>query len=326
MRLALIGAGRIAHSHLAAIDAVEGASLSVIVEPLEDVAAPIAEKHGAKWLANHTAGDLDKLCDGAILCSPPSTHHALASHLLERGVPVLCEKPLDLSSAGAKRLFALAASKNTTLMMASKFRYVDDVMKAKSMIAAGELGRIIGYHNAFSGRVEMANRWNIDPKISGGGVLMDNGTHSVDIARYLLGPITAVQAERHARVQPIDVEDACSVLFRASTKHSGDVVGQISLTWSAQLATSTFIDIYGTEGTVLIGWGESKHKLGSGAFEVFGRGYDKNAAFANQLQNFMDVVAGRGEPRVAAADAIASVSVIEAAYASMNSDKWTKIA
>ncbi len=321
MRLALVGAGRIAHSHLAAIDAIDAATLAVVVEPHQPAGAPIAEKYGARWLAAHTSADLAALCDGAIVCAPPSSHHGLCSHLLERGIPVLCEKPLDLSVAAAEQLFALAAAKGTTLMMASKFRYVDDVQQAKALIASGALGRVIGYHNAFSGRVDMAGRWNADPAISGGGVLMDNGTHSVDIARFLLGPIEAIQAERHTRAQAIDVEDACSLLFR-----SGEVVGQISLTWSAQLATTTFIDIYGSDGTVLIGWGESKHKLGSDEdWTVFGRGYDKNAAFQNQLQNFIDAAAGRAEPLVSAADAIASVAAVQAAYASLHSDKWTRV-
>jgi predicted dehydrogenase len=165
----------------------------------------------------------------------------------------------------------------------------------------------------------MKHRWNATPSIAGGGVLMDNGTHSVDIARYLLGPIAAIQAQAGARGQDIDVEDTAHVLFRT---RSG-VVGQIDLTWSMQRCTQSFIDVYGTEGTVSIGWHESRRRLaGDAALTPFGSGYDKNAAFRNQLQNFIDAVRGRAEPRIGPADAMAAVSVIEAAYASLRQDKW----
>src|SRR5206468_10874956 len=130
-----------------------------------------------------------------IICAPPNLHHAITRHFLERGIHVLCEKPLTIASAEAIDLVKLASEKDLLLMMASKFRYVDDIIKAKAIIESGILGRIILYENSFCSKISMQDRWNADRGISGGGVLIDNGSHSADIARYLLGPIVDVQAQ-----------------------------------------------------------------------------------------------------------------------------------
>jgi predicted dehydrogenase len=168
----------------------------------------------------------------------------------------------------------------------------------------------------------MHNRWNSDRALGGGGVLIDNGTHSVDIARYLLGPIVAVQAEEGRRVQNLDVEDTCRLFLRTASK----AMVAIDLSWSIHKERDAYIEVFGPEGALSIGWKGSKYRQNEKLEWVkFGNGYDKMSAFARQLRNFARSIRGKEAPLITAEGALESVRVIEAAYRSLDSDKWVEV-
>jgi len=208
------------------------------------------------------------------------------------------------------------------LMMASKFRYVEDVIKGKRIVESGIRGKIISYQNSFCAKVAMQERWNSKPQISGGGVLIDNGCHSVDIARYLLGPIQAIQAQAGISAQGLSVEDTVRVQFRT---RSG-VIGLVDLSWAINTESETYIAVYGTEGTMLIGWSGARFRQdGSPHWTAFGTGYRKIDACAAQLKNLIGTIRGKESPLITVGDAMASVQVIEAAYSSMSQDHWVPV-
>ncbi|NJR69141.1 MAG: Gfo/Idh/MocA family oxidoreductase, partial [Synechococcales cyanobacterium CRU_2_2] len=257
-----------------------------------------------------------------ILCTPPITHPEIALYFIEQGVHVLCEKPFSIDIASAQRMYETSRQQGVLLTMASKFRYVDDVIKAKSIVQSGILGEIVLFENAFTARVDMSNRWNANPAISGGGVLIDNGTHSVDIMRYFLGPLAEVSVVEGKRIQGLAVEDT----VRIFVKSTQGVMGNIDLSWSINKELDHFIRIYGSNGTVSIGWKESKYRQASSQdWIVFGEGYSKLKSFTQQLENFSRAILGEEALLITGADAIASVEVINAAYESLNRSNWTPI-
>ena len=152
-------------------------------------------------------------------------------------------------------------------------------------------------------------------------MLIDNGCHSVDIARYLLGPLAKVQAQFGRPVQPIDVEDTARMLFQS---HSG-ALGSIDLSWSIHKQTDAYIRVIGTAGTLEIGWRGSRWKARDADWQTFGGGYDKVMAFRNQLQNFIATCRGDGPAVIDELDALASVEVIGAAYQSAAEARWVEI-
>lgn len=326
LRLCVIGCGGIAQAYLAATERVPELTLAATVDPDLDR----ARKAAADDPAVRAVAELDELLDGdgdlgfdaALVLTPPSTHEALTVRLLERGVHVLCEKPLSPSLASARRMIQAARSADRLLMMGSKFRFTPDMAKAKELLDQNTIGDVLLFENVFCARVDMSQRWNSVRSIAGGGVLLDNGCHSVDIARYLLGPVARVQALFGKPVQKLEVEDTVRLLFESGS----GAMGAIDLSWSLHKEVPSYVRLYGSKGTLEVGWKISRYKLeGQQDWTNFGEGYDKIGAFRAQLQNFAGAISGTEQPIITEADAVASVQVIEEAYRSAHEQKWHEL-
>lgn len=318
----LVGAGGIAQSYLQVFSGLKSAHIAAVADIRLEAATSAAEALGCKafgaWeeLAEHAS------IDAVLICTPPAAHAPIALHFLARHIAVLCEKPFAVDLSEARALAVASEEHRTLLTMASKFRYVQDVIRAKSILASGILGDIILFENVFASRAKMSNRWNSDPAISGGGVLIDNGTHSVDIIRYFLGPIAEVLAVEGKRVQTLDVEDTVQMFVRAAS----GARGTIDLSWSIDKERDSYIEIYGSNGTVKVGWKESKFRQATSRdWVVFGSGYDKIGAMRGQVENFCRALRGDEPLLITAEDAIASVAVIEQAYRSLENSRWERV-
>jgi predicted dehydrogenase len=319
LNFALIGCGRIAQTHLQAISSIPECRLKGVVDINKDAAQNLA--HQFKCIAYKDYYQLvnDNQIDAVIICTPPNTHAEITNIFLENGVHVLCEKPFALDSKQARLMLKTAEENNLILMMASKFRYVEDVIFAKSLITSGILGDLILFENVFCSQVNMCDRWNCNKKISGGGVIFDNGSHSVDIARFFLGPIEKVWAEEGQKVQRLSVEETAHIHFKT---HSG-VQGNIELSWSIYKDCDAYVNIFGTEGKLSIGWKCSKYRQnGKPGWVFFGKGYDKLLAFKRQIKNFAGTIKGEEAPLINSFDGLESVRVIETANRSLSMDKW----
>ncbi|HWQ32494.1 MAG TPA: Gfo/Idh/MocA family oxidoreductase [Blastocatellia bacterium] len=323
LKFGLVGAGRIADSYVQAFRGLQAAHLVAVSDVESAAAEALAAKVGCAAYDSHRQMYEDHPLDAVIICTPPVTHPELAIFFLERQVHVLCEKPLSIDSGSARLMLATARRYGARLTMASKFRYVEDVMRAKSIVRSGILGEILLVENTFASRVDMADRWNSNPEVAGGGVLIDNGTHSVDIMRYLLGPLTDVQVVEGRRPSGYAVEETVQLFVRSGC----GAIGSIDLSWRLQKEVDYFLNIYGVHGTVSVGWKNSKYRQATSRdWIIFGDGYDKVQAFRSQLENFCSAIRGEEALLITPADALASVEVIEAAYAALKNSHWTPVA
>ena len=322
LNFALIGCGRIAQTHLQAMATLPECKLKGVADVREQAAKSVASQYGCKAYSDYRQVLEDNPVDAVVICAPPNTHAEIATFFLDKGVHVLCEKPFAINSQDASVMALKAEEKGCLLMMASKFRYVEDIIRAKGIIESGILGEILLFENVFCSKVDMRDRWNSKRDLAGGGVLIDNGTHSVDIARYLLGPIVTVRAEEGKRIQRLDVEDTCRLSFRTAA----GAMGMVDLSWSIHKERDAFIEVFGPEGVLSIGWNGSKYRQSEKLdWVTFGKGYDKSAAFARQLRNFARSIQGTEVPLIRAEDSLQSVRVIEAAYQSLRMDRWVAV-
>ncbi|MEQ1905486.1 MAG: Gfo/Idh/MocA family oxidoreductase [Pirellulaceae bacterium] len=322
-RLGLVGAGGIAQAYSQAIGQIgELAQLVAVADNQLERATALAAHHGAVAYSDHRemveAGNLD----GVIICTPPSLHPVHCIDFLRGGVHTLCEKPVAINLYSARQIIAVAEEMGLLFSMASKFRFVPEMKIAKQLIDDRVMGDIILFENVFAGQVDMSKRWNSQPEISGGGVLIDNGTHSLDIMRYLLGPLSDIKVVEGKRIQHLPVEDTVHIFART---YDG-VLGSIDLSWSLNKPAPNYVNLYGSLGNLNLGWKSSQYKL-HGATEpvIIGRGYNKVEAFSNQLANFCLAISGQQSLLVQPEEALASVAAVETAYKSLNNMQWELI-
>jgi predicted dehydrogenase len=321
-RFAMIGAGAIAQTYAQAFSQCRSAQLIGVADTRADAAEAMANTLGCRSFSCYRTMIEELSPEAVVVCTPPISHPEISRWLLHRGIHVLCEKPLAIDSTSARHMFEAAEAGGAKLTMATKFRFVDDVVRAKAIVASGILGDIVLFENTFTAQVDMTRRWNSNPQVSGGGVLIDNGTHSVDITRFFLGPLVEIQVVEGKRVQDLPVEDTVRMFVRSEA----GVMGSIDLSWAINKQQPQYISIYGSQGTIVVGWRESKYRRRSDdEWITFGSGYNKLQAFTDQIENFALALRGEETLRVSPEDALASVEAVEAAYAALERTRWQPV-
>lgn len=192
--------------------------------------------------------DVDAVC----LCTPSGTHAELGERVLERGKHLLVEKPIDVTLAAADRLIAAAGRGTAMLDVVSQHRFDRSATVAKQALAAGELGRITsvsmeiplwrgeGYYRS--------GGWRGTRELDGGGALINQGVHLVDLAQWLLGPVIEVNAHTATLAHAIEVEDVVS----ARVLLGDGVPGTLLATTAAYPGRTTRLAVHGDRGSLVI--------------------------------------------------------------------------
>jgi predicted dehydrogenase len=241
---------------------------------------------------------------------------------MKKDIHVLCEQPIALDSGSAEKAIDVSYTCGVKLLMGSRMRFIGDIIHARGLIQAGILGQVVLFEGDFRDLVDMRNRWNIRSEISGGGVLMDTGSSAIDVAAYLFGHLLGIRATEGARIQSSDVEDTVLLELRTIS----GVLGTAHLSWNLKSADDDFFRIYGTHGTLCIGWKKSMYRSNEAKDWInFGEGYNTLRAITRQLSHFISVVAGDETPEISAGDMLESVRTIEAAYQSLQTGEFVKI-
>lgn len=322
LQFGMVGAGAVAHVYAQAFAASDEAALTAVADSEVSKARALAESAGAAHYVSCSELLHGSRVDAVIVCTPPVAHLEICREILCNGVPVLCEKPLSTDSHSARVMLEEAERSGVPFTVASKFRFVEDVAAAKRLIDGGVIGQPVLFQNSFASPVDMRSRWNSQQTISGGGVLIDHGPHSVDLIRHLCGPIAEIFAVEGSRPQGLPVEE--TVHFVARTL--GGVLGIVDLSWNVDKQSDVYISVRGTLGAISIGFRESSYRLYSSAEKIdFGTGYDKVRAFRDQIGNFARVIRGEEQLLVKPSDGVASSEVIDAGYEALTTGNWTTV-
>ena len=317
--IVLIGAGSIARTYAQAFADELSFEVAGVADIRRESAEEVAAIVGAQAFDDIESMVVELHPMVAIVCTPPATHPDICIDLMNLGIHVLCETPLAIRSYDARRMTTASETNDVLFAMGSQFRFVEDIQETRRLIKSGILGDIVLFENTFAQQIDMSQRWNSNPEVSGGGVLIDRGTHALDIMRFLLGSVIDLQVVEGRRIQDPGVEDTVRLFVRSES----GAAGSIDLSWSMNKVQPHFISIYGTRGTLLVGWQESKYRCNDNDdWTVFGTGYDKLAAFRNQVINFVGAIYGLQELATDPNDALAAVMTIETAYHALRTKEW----
>ena len=161
IRFGLVGAGGIAQAYAQAFKDLKIARLVGVADVNLAAARKLGEQIGCRSYDSYEALGDEWPLDAVIICTPPVSHPEIALHFCQRKVHVLCEKPLSIDVSSAELMLDTARRNGVKLTMASKFRYVEDVVRAKSIVRSGILGDILLVENAFTSRIDMSERWKL---------------------------------------------------------------------------------------------------------------------------------------------------------------------
>jgi predicted dehydrogenase len=273
--------------------------------------------------------DLDSVltaADAVAISSETCAHEALIAAAARAGKTILCEKPLAGSLVAAQRIAAVLAAHPAPFMQSFPKRF-DPVNHAlRDIIASGELGRVwlarVRHGHAHGLDPAFTSGWWADPARSGGGTLLDEGVHAADLLAWLFG----APAEASAMISHslgLAVEDAAVASFR----WADGMIGEIATGWTMR-AADVSVEIYGTEGTVLLAGVDlaSKPHRETGWLMVSSprtTGFEPRkpkprfvaGGFHQEVaRRFAEMLITCGEPPVGLSDAVTAVAMIDAAY------------
>jgi predicted dehydrogenase len=262
LHFGIVGTGMVANYHAEAIAKTEGARLVAVcranagasVEAAERFGVP-CEPHLDALLARH---DIDAVC----ICTPSGLHAAQTIAAAQAGKHVLVEKPIALTLADADAMIAACHTAGVQLGVALQRRTDPEFQAVRTAIEAGELGRLtlgavsVPYlrPQSYYDSADWRGTWALD----GGGALMNQGIHLVDLLLWFMGDVAQVQAAAATLTHNIEVEDCIT----ASLRFANGALGSIVATTSAAPGFPHRVEVYGDRGGVQI---EGEHVIRWGA-------------------------------------------------------------
>jgi len=338
IRIALIGSGGIAHSHLGGINEYKNAEVVIACDVNEEAAKKFAEKHDIKdYTTDIDAVMADKTIDAVTIATPPAFHAPIALKALKAGKHVHTDKPFAMNAQEAEEVVNLAKEKGLIFMVGMNQRYTSEGQTAKRIVEKGTLGEI--YHaKALWKRRDLipggAGGWFHNKNIAGGGAMLDIGVHLLDLCMYVIDNFRPVSVSgavytkfgqygglkttsKAAMVEPeFSVDDYSFALIKME---NGSTI-QLEATWAEFMEQKEYsnIELKGTDAGLNLrpmklfkcGKDGSYNVIEPASFE--GKGNIKKG----RTYNWLEAIDGKAEVLCKPEQSLAIQKIIDAIYES----------
>src|SRR5215510_8091824 len=250
--LGILGGGNISRTHLRAAGEIDGVKVAAVCGQNLEKARQLAVEAGAAVYQDPDKFLDHRPMDAVLIGSPSGLHAEQGIAAAKRGLHVLVEKPIDIDVERAEQLIEACEIAGVKLGVFFQDRVAPDLQKLKSVIDSGTLGSPI----LMSASVRWYrppdyyenSRWRGTQALDGGGALMNQGIHTVDLLLWLCGDVSAVWSRAITALHHIEVEDA----LVASFQFASGAIGNLEVATSAYPGFSRRIDMTWTQGTITI--------------------------------------------------------------------------
>ena len=246
-KFGILGCGMIAGIHADAIKNIENASLVAVADNSIEYAKDFAEKHGATAYASYgemLLSDVDIVC----ICTPSCFHAQNAIDAMKAGKHVVLEKPMALSCEDADRVIAVSKETGRLVTVICQLRFSADVQRLKKLATDNAFGRItlctlsMKYHR--TSEYYTTSPWKGTLKFDGGGALMNQGIHGIDLLEYIVGGVKDVQGIVRTLSHRIEVEDTAVAMIEFEC----GALGTVQASTCAYPGFERRIEIHGDRG------------------------------------------------------------------------------
>jgi predicted dehydrogenase len=320
-RIAVIGLGGVAQLvHIPILKKEKNVEISAVSEINKSRLNSVAEKFGIKNKFTDYREMLDKSeYDAVIISTPTNTHYEIALESIQKSPYILLEKPFTRSYSEAKEVHEKAKKAKCNLMVGMNMRFRPDAMLLKSLLNSGELGEVFYLRCGWLRKQSSKEKWFLQKKQSGGGVIIDLGIALIDLACWLLGnpkiENVSVQTYNH---QTKSVEDSAVGLIRF--KNSALLNFEISWSLHSEHDSMNFT-AFGTEGTAHLNPLRAYKRIGSTRIDfTTSRSGDARQLFKksyeNELKHFISAVRGNNPILSSSDEALYRMKLLELLYLS----------
>ncbi len=348
IQLGIIGAGFVAvHAHLPSFASLPDVNIQAIYDIDLKKAEETVKKFGG--IAVNSLYELEQIpLDAVVICTPNATHAELAIQFLNRGLHVLCEKPMTISVEEAQIVYQAAKRSQAVFLMGFVNRYRTDVSSFKSEIDSGRIGvpqicRVVWKRKR---GIPRPGSWFTNYELAGGGVLNDLGSHMIDLLYHIIGPYEPIKMMAGLYERPHAVSSEYQNTFGTTETGKNDVedtalgmihlsngvVAHFEVSWLDDiLGDFVEISVRGTEGTLtletLFGFSRDNmkegpilcwHPLGKSPMELplSSINREMHEEYRLQAQHFRDCIYQGIPPSVTVEDGLRTVRTIRNLYQS----------
>lgn len=324
--MGLIGGGNISETHARAARAITGVEISAIYGTNAAKVARLSAEYGGAAYSDFERFLAHRPMDMVAIGSPSGIHAEQGIAAARLGLHVLTEKPIDINLQNADALIAAAVAEGVKLGVFFQDRFKPDIVRMKEAIDSGRLGRPL----LADARVKWFrpssyyadSKWRGTLRLDGGGALINQAIHTVDLLLWFFGDVKSVQGQSKTALHKIEGEDTLVALLEFANGATGVL----------QAATSVYpgyprrLELTGSEGTIVV-----EHDrivaadLRGKRDDLAALGDDRNASESSPvvsdfrghqavLEDFIEAIKAKRKPRCSGEEGRRSLAMVEAIY------------